>query len=107
MTMNKLHPLQKNRKGHMAQQPTMNNIYEGPSTLVRTQTQQNVYPQVQQQQVVVNQGGNPHYGQAPPTYAHSNNNNLVQQQSVYGQQQVVQQQPFNPNYNVSATAPPI
>jgi len=56
MTMKKLHPLQK-KGGHLAKQPTMANIYEGPSTLVRANTKMNVgggQPQQQQQQ---QQGG--------------------------------------------------
>merc|ERR1712187_147793 len=57
MSMKQLHPLQKNNMMH-AKQPTMDNIYEGPSTLVRTATQNNVYPNLQQ-----NQPMNPHYGQ--------------------------------------------
>merc|ERR1711920_1012264 len=70
MSMKKLHPLQKGQnKGHLAKQGTMDNIYAGPSTLVRKETQQNVYPNIQQQ--------------PPPMYA---------------QQQMVQQQAFNPNY---------
>eukprot|EP01083_Nonionella_stella_P052000 138161_1 len=93
MTMKKLHPLRKN-KAHLAKQPTMNNIYDGPSTLVRTQTQKNVnvnaYPQIQQQPQA--QPVNPHYGQPQVVY--------VQQggaPTVYAQQTVVQQQAYNPN----------
>eukprot|EP00488_Nonionellina_sp_1-RS-2012_P003989 TRINITY_DN8877_c0_g1_i1.p1 TRINITY_DN8877_c0_g1~~TRINITY_DN8877_c0_g1_i1.p1 ORF type:complete len:151 (-),score=47.36 TRINITY_DN8877_c0_g1_i1:25-477(-) len=81
MSMRKLYPLQ--NKGHLSRRPTMANIYEGPSTLVRTQTQQNVYPDIQQQS---QQGVNPHYGQPQVVY--------VQQGQV----------PYNPNI---ASAPHI
>merc|ERR1719474_625005 len=124
MTMKKLHPL-RNKKG-LQKQNTMNNMYEGPSTLVRVETQNNVYPNVAQQGAP-NQPANPYYGQAqppqqqmyaqqgqqppqygqqgqppqgqPPQYGH-----FQQQGSIYSQQQAMQQQAYNPHYG-KANAP--
>lgn len=120
MTMKKLHPLQKGAKhGHLAKQPTMNNIYEGPSTLVRANTQANVYPNIQQQP---EQKQNPYYGsppqqqqygqqvvvvqQPPPGYAPQQLPYQMQSQpSIYNSQMQVQQNPTNPYYNANPSAP--
>jgi len=111
MTMKKLHPLR--NKGAMSKQPTMNNLYDGPSTLVNQQTQKNLYPDVKAN-APQNQPVNPYYAQgqaqpqaayaqpgqgAPPQYGHQQNG------SIYAQQQAVQQQAYNPHYGNAANAP--
>jgi len=124
MSMKGLHPLQKGGHGHMSKQPTMSNIYEGPSTLVRTQTANNVYPQMaqqpSQQQVFANpqaQPVNPYYAQQQQQQPQqqvvyvvapngNNGNQMPHAQSIYNQQQAVQQAAFNPNYS-APTAPQI
>jgi len=109
MTMKKLHPLR--NKGAMSKQSTMANLYEGPSTLARTQTKQNVYPNVAAQAPnPSNQPINPYYSQgqpmqqqgAPPQY---NAQGMQQQGSIYSQQQAVQQHGYNPHYGNPASAP--
>jgi len=91
MSMKGLHPL---RRGHLPRQPTMQNMYGGPSKLVRTETAANVYPQVnpqQQQQVQQQQQQQPQVvyvqqGQAPMNPYYSQQNVLQQQQQpIYGQ----------------------
>merc|ERR1712087_865540 len=58
MSMKKLYPLQK-KNAHLAKQPTMNNIYEGPSQLVQQiVVAPNAYPNLVQQQ----------QPQSPPSY---------------------------------------
>merc|ERR1712129_693714 len=92
-----LHPLQ-NKKVDFMKQQTMDNIYDGPSTLVRTATQSNVYPNINQQQAV-----NPHYGQQqpPPSFG----SQMQKQGSMYAQQTLVQQTAYNPNYNNNGNGP--
>merc|ERR1712154_184698 len=56
----------------MSKQPTMNNLYDGPSTLVNQQTQKNLYPDVKAN-APQNQPVNPYYaqGQAQPQAAYA------------------------------------